>query len=165
MKNITINEIGLCISEALKAEKKNVLFVSHTLQYENVLAWSKEHPEYYLCRETPSPLYNQTECGRLVCDKNCMIIANHSLEKANSENSIWFLNAFSEKCINNFDGFLDIIKNRFYINKFADDTTQKFLLEKLPLFVAFTTDPDKKDWASLDKKYYDLFDEVYLVNE
>ena len=165
MKNITINEIGLCISESLKAGKKNVLFISHTLLYENVLTWADEHPEYYLCRETPSPLYNQTESGRLIKDENCMIIANATLENANSENSIWFLHALSEKCINNFDGFLDIIKNRFYVNKFSDGTVQKISLEKLPLFVAFTTNPDENDWASLDEKYYALFDEIYLVNE
>ena len=45
MKNITINEIGLCISESLKAGKKNVLFISHTLQNEIVLTWADEHPE------------------------------------------------------------------------------------------------------------------------
>ncbi len=162
MKNININEIGHSISEALDDNKKNILFVDLTLRYEPVLNWGNQNPEYKICRWTPGEL--REEKNGILVKTGCFCLANNELEALNSSNSIWFFHAFSEKCVEGFDGILDVIKSRVYINKFPDGQAVNFSLEKMPLFIAFTTPHNPNDWAALDEKYYELFDEVYLID-
>ena len=162
MKKITKKKIGECISEALKSKKRNILFISAALEYENFLVWSDQHPEYNIIRCVPGEL--REERNGILVKTGAYVLAHSELERLNNENSIWFHNAFSEKCINDFEGMLDAIKQRFYINKFPEGDNVKYSLEKMGLFVAFTTPQDPDDWAALDEKYYDLFDEIYLLD-
>ena len=162
MKKISINEIGNYISEALKGNKKNILFVSLTLEYENVLKWAENHPEYCVRRYTPSTGY-ENKNGILV-KSEYEIMPTESLEALNKENSIWFHHTFSEKCILNFDGVINVVKERIYTQQFSNSDVMQFSMEKLPLFIAFTTPNNPNDWAALDEKYYELFDEVYLLD-
>ncbi len=162
MKEISVAQIGTHISDALESQKKNILFVSSTLEYENALNWFVEHPEHRVCRATPAALYVE-ENGILVKKENCPVISTEELEAMNDEKAIWFHHAFSEKSIEYFESFLDIIKHRFFINKFDNGNCVKYSLEKMALFVAFTTPYSETDWAALDEKYYELFDAVYLV--
>lgn len=162
MVNISSMDIAATISNALKNKKKNILFISRTLEYEAVLDWFARHSDYYACRTSPTALYEEKN-GILTKNENCLVIDSGSLEKANNEECIWFHNAFSEKSVLNFAGFVDILKNRFYINHFPDGSQRKHSLERMAMFIAFTTPHNENDWAALDEKYYDLFDEVYLV--
>lgn len=162
MMKISINEIGNCISEALKEKKKNILFVSVTLEYEKVLEWAKNHAEYCMRRDVPREEYENKD-GILV-KSGYYILENERLEKLNNEDVIWFHNAFSEKCIGNFEGVINVVKERIYTQKLSDSCFMEFSLEKISLFIAFTTPNNPKDWASLDEKYYELFDEVYFVD-
>ena len=162
MINISVWDIETQIDNALKSKKKNILFVSRTLEYDAVLDWFQKHPEYYACREVPAALY-ETKNGILTKNENCLVINSDSLEKANNEKCIWFHHAFSEKSVLNFEGFADIIKNRFYINRFPDGSEVKHDLKNMAMFVAFTTPANANDWAALDEKYYSLFDEIYIV--
>ena len=162
MKKISINEIESCISEALEENKKNILFVSSTLKYEYVLKWAEKHPEYRVRRDVPREGYENKD-GRLL-KIGYDILATECLEALNNENVIWFHNAFSEKCIANFEGVINVVKERIYTQKWSDSDFMKFSLEKMPLFIAFTTPVNSDDWASLDEKYYKLFDEVYSLD-
>lgn len=165
MKKITTNEIGNTIAEALAQKKKNILFVSNLLKYENLVAWFRKNNEYQLFRfAVPQPLAEEKN-GLLYENEKYCVIDDETLTKLNSEKSIIFNLGFSEYSINDFDGYLNILKGRFYINKFPDGVMVKHELEKMPLFIAFSTPSDKKgDWASLNEKYYDLFDEVYVLD-
>jgi hypothetical protein len=162
MVNISVLDITAVISNALEKNKKNILFISRTLEYDAVLEWVTTNSDYHLCRAEPSALYEEKN-GLLSKNENFAVIDGDSLTKANNEKCIWLHHAFSEKSILNFDGFVDIIKNRFYMNCFPDESQAKHSLEHLALFIAFTTPHNEKDWAALNKKYYDLFDEIYLV--
>lgn len=162
MITIALTEIEACISNALASEKKNILFISPTLEYDAVLEWSEKHPEYYLCEEEPAAYYGQKN-GILVKNENYAVIPAESLEKANSKQAIWFRHAFSEKSILNFEGFLDIVKHRFYINRYPDGASTKYPLENMALFIAFTTPYKENDWAALREEHYALFDEIYVV--
>ncbi len=162
MKNISIDKVGQCISEALETKKKNILFVDITLRYEPVLNWGNQNSNYKIYRWAPGEL--REEKNGILIKTGCFCIANDELENLNQENSIWFFHAFSEKCIEGFEGVMDAITNRFYINRFPDGKDVMFSLEKMPLFIGFTTPHNPNDWAALDEKYYDLFDEVYLVD-
>jgi len=162
MKRISVNQIEDCVSEALSENKKNILFVSLTLKYEKVLDWAEKHPEYCVRRDVPSEGY-ESKNGILV-RSGYDIMPTASLEKLNNENVIWFHNAFSEKCICNFEGVVNAIKERVYTQRVSDSDVMQFSLEKMPLFIAFTTPNNPNDWASLDEKYYELFDEVYSID-
>lgn len=162
MVKISLLDIETHISNSLESKKKNILFVSRTLEYETVLAWFAKHSDYYACRTSPTALYEEKN-GILSKNENCLVIDSGSLEKANNEKCIWFHNAFSEKSVLNFAGFLDIIQNRYYINCFPDGRQVRYSLENMAMFIAVTTPHNENDWAALDEKYYDLFDEVYLV--
>lgn len=163
MKNITLSEIGNCISEALKSGKKNILFVDLTLRYNPVLNWGEGNPNYnliYLCQ--PTEIYD--EKNGILVKTGCVGMANRDIERLNQENSIWFFNTFSEKCILGFDEIINVIKNRSYVNRYSDGIEVNFSLEKMPLLIGFTTPHNPNDWAALDEKYYELFDEVYLID-
>lgn len=162
MKTITVNQIASQISAALESKKKNILFVSRILDYEPALAWFEDHPDYHVCRATPAPLYEEID-GRLVKNEDYPVIHTERLESANSDRCIWFHHAFSQDTVMNFEGFLDIIKNRYYVNRFPDEPEIRYALDKLALFMAFTATPQPDEWAALDETYYALFDEVYLV--
>ena len=162
MKKIKINEVGAYITEALKTNKKNILFVDLTLRYEPVLNWGEQNPNYTICRWEPGEL-RQEKNGILV-KTGCFCIPDDDLKSLNEENSIWFFHAFSEKCIEGFDSVLNAIKNRVYINRFPDGKDVTFSLAKMPLFIGFTTPHNPTDWAALDEKYYELFDEVYFID-
>ena len=162
MKKISICEIQNCISEALKNKKKNILFVSSTLEYEQVLEWAENNGEYYLRRDVPRECYENKD-GRLV-KTGYYALDTERLEALNNENVIWFHNAFSEQCIGNFEGVLNVMKERIYTQHCSGSDVMKFSLEKMPLLIAFTAPPKMGDWASLDEKYYELFDEVYVLN-
>ena len=58
---------------------------------------------------------------------------------------------------------MNVVKERVYTQKFFESEIEKFSLKKLPLFIAFTKPHNPNDWASLDEKYYELFDEVYFL--
>ena len=165
MKTITTKEIGDSIKEALTQKKKNILFVSNLLKYENLVAWFRENGEYTLYRfAVPQPLAEEKN-GLLYKNEDYCIMDDELLGKLNSEKSVIFSLGFSESSINDFDGYLNILKGRVYVNKFPDGVMVKHGLEKMPLFIAFSTPSGKKgDWASLDEKYYELFDEVYVLD-
>lgn len=162
MKKITINEVGHYITNALENKLKNILFVDLTLRYEGVNNWGKTNSNYKLFRRTPGEL--REERNGILVKTGCFCLGNQELEALNQENTIWFFNAFSEKCIEGFEGVLDAIKSRFYINRFPDGNDVTFSLEKLPLIIGFTTPHNPDDWAALDEKYYELFDEVYFID-
>lgn len=162
MEKITKENIGACIQAALHNKEKNILFISKTLEYQNALKWFNEHPEFHICRSVPTPVYDEKN-GLLVQSNNCYGIADHLLAKANNEKSIWFYHAFGDECIYDFEGFLEILKERSYTNKFSDGSTVKHSLENLALFVAFTS-PTKGDWARLDEKHYHLFNKIYTLD-
>ena len=162
MKKISINQIENCISEALKEKKKNVLFVSITLEYDMVLEWFENHPEYCMRRDVPSEGYENK--NDILVKSGYDLLATEILEKLNNENVVWFHHAFSEKCISNFEGVINVVKERIYTQRVSDMDFMQFSMEKLPLFIAFTTPNNPNDWAALDEKYYELFDEVYLLD-
>ena len=162
MKRISANQIENCISEALSESKKNILFISFTLEYKKVLEWADKHPEYSVRRDVPSEGYVRKN-GILV-KSGYDILSTESLEKLNNADVIWFHNAFSEKCICNFEGVINVVKERVYIQRVSNTDVIQCSLEKMPLFIAFTTPYNANDWASLDKEYYQLFDEVYLLD-
>lgn len=163
MKKINANEIGACISEALDDRKKNILFISPTLEYNNALKWAEEHPAYGFRFSTPGEFYEDVD-GALK-PTGIYMLANSELEALNNENAIWFFNAFSEKCVGGFEEILNVLKERYYVNKFPEGD-RSFLLDKMALFLAFTTPgrPGFDDWSALDEKYYPLFDEIYYVD-
>lgn len=161
MKEITVNEIGACITNALTKKTKNLLFISATLEYDNALEWFAAHPDYCMGEATPQALWENKD-GRLVKSEDCFVLTNDDLNKMNDEKAIWFIHALGDACVENFEGFLNIIENRFYVNTFTDGTSQRFSLEKMGMFIAFTS-PTKGDWARLDEKHYHLFDEIYVV--
>ena len=162
MKKISINNIENCISEALKDKKKNILFVSVTLEYESVLEWAENHPEYCLRRDVPHE--GDVNKNGILVKSGYALLTNESLEILNSEDVIWFHNAFSQKNIRNFEGVINVVKERIYTQKFSDTDSMEYSLEKMPLFIAFTTPDAPDDWAALDEKYYELFDEVYSLD-
>lgn len=161
MKKINVNEIGACISEALVDGKKNILFVSPTLEYENVLEWAEEHPAYSLRRSVPGEFSEYVDGILKLTDT----LAISELEALNKDNAIWFFYAFSEKCFDGFEEIVNVIKERYYVNKFPDGD-RRFSLDKMALFLAFTAPvkPGFDDWSALDEKYYPLFDEIYYVD-
>lgn len=158
MVKTSLVNIASIISNALARNQKNILFINRTLEYEAVLDWFEKHSEYHACRKAPAALYEEKNEGLTKA-----VIDSDSLIKANDEKCIWFLHTFSEKSVLNFDGFVEIIKNRLYINRFPDGSQTKYSLERMAMFIAFTTPHNENDWASLNMKYHDLFDEVYLV--
>ena len=162
MDTISTQDIGAKIEGALEAKKKNILFISLTLRYEPALEWFANHPDYRVCRETPATLYEEKN-GILVKNEDYTVIDSQSLDNANNDKCIWFHHAFSEKSVLNFEGFADIIKNRYYINRFPDGQEMKHDLKNMAMFIAFTTPHNENDWAALDEKYYSLFDEIYIV--
>ncbi len=162
MKKITINDIGNCLTNALENKKKNILFISIALEYEQVLEWAENNAEYCMCRDVPREGY-ENKNGVLV-KTGYDVLDTKRLELLNNENVIWFHNIFSEQCIGNFEGILNVIKERIYTQHCSGSNIMKFSLEKMPLFIAFTTPRKTGDWASLDEKYYELFDEVYLLD-
>ena len=163
MRTINACKIGECISEALNDKKKNLLFVSATLEYENLIKWFGEHPEYCLRRDTPQELCSNTDYNTIEEDKYC-VIDDKSFAILNDEKTVLFSLGFSEKGLCGFEEFLNNLKDRYYINRFPGGGTEKHSLERMRLFIAFSTPPNKNDWAALDEKYYDLFDEVYLLD-
>lgn len=163
MKQIKVSEIGTCISESLNTCKKNILFVSTALEYENLVKWFSEHPEYRLRRDQPQELRSITDYS-IVNEEQYCVIDDKTLAILNNENVVLFSLGFSDKGLCGFEEFLNIIKDRYYINRFPGGGTEKHSLERMRLFIAFSTPPNKNDWAALDEKYYDLFDEVYLLD-
>ena len=165
MKKITTNEIGCAIAEALAKKKKNILFVSNLLRYENLVVWFNDNKEYKLFRfAVPQPLYEEKN-GLLIKNEEYFCIDAATLNNLNTEKSVLFSLGFSEKSVNDFEGYLNILKERFYINRFPEGLIKKHELGKMPLFIAFSTPSGKKeDWASLDEKYYTLFDDVYVLD-
>ena len=162
MEKININEVGACISKALETNKKNILFVDLTLRYEGVNNWGKHNTNFRLFRRAPGEL--REEKNGILVKTGCFCLGNVELEILNQENTIWFFHAFSEKCIEGFDSVLDAIKNRVFTNRFPDGKDVTFSLEKMPLFIGFTTPHNPNDWAALDEQYYELFDEVYFID-
>jgi hypothetical protein len=165
MKNITTNDIGNCLANALENKKKNILFVStNILEYKGALKWLNEQSEYRVVRFTEPQAIYENKNGILVENREYFVIDNSKLDKLNDEKSILLCSTFSEACIDNFQGYLDILKWRFYINKFPNGESSKHSVDKMALFVAFTTPYKPNDYAALDEKYYALFDEVYILD-
>ena len=164
MKTITANEIERCLVNALENKKKNILFVSSTLEYKSALEWLNEHSEYRVVRFAEPQAFYEEKNGLLVKNEDYFVIADEKLKTLNNEDSILFCNIFSQSCIQNFEGYLDILKGRFYVNKFPNGDQIKHSVEKMALYIAFTTPYNPTDYAALDEKYYELFDEVYLLD-
>lgn len=163
MKHITAGNIGECISEALNNGSKNILFIHPTADYKNALEWFKANPSYRKCRSFgPELMYEQTN-GFLTKTEDCYCIPDDTLARLNNESSIMLVSPFSAKVIGGFDGFLDILKHRHYINRFPDGSAKAHSVEKMALLIAFTTPDGSNDYA-LDKDYYPLFDRVYFVD-
>ena len=164
MQKISPNEIIPCVENALKEGKRNILFVSCALcHYEQIPDWAAENPQYRLIRHTPQPVWEEKN-GLLFKNEARFAIGHNVLTQANSENAIWFLHGFSQESLYDFEGFLNILKGRFYNEGLADGGFRRCDLEKLPLFAAFTAPYEEGDWSALDPKYYDLFDAVYTLD-
>lgn len=164
MIKITSNGIEKCLANALESKKKNILFVSATLDYKGALKWLSEQSKYRVVRFTEPQAVYEKKNGILVENKGYFVIDNSKLDRLNDEKSILFCSTFSEACIDNFEGYLDIIKWRFYVNKFPNGESSTHSVEKIALVVAFTTPYNTNDHTALDEKYYELFDEVYLLD-
>lgn len=162
MKKITVNDVESCITEAIKNNKKNILFVSITLENQGVRKWFKNNTEYRECCAKPAPLYDEVD-GRLVKNEGYYVIPDNALVGLNDEKSVLYVWPFGEECTYGFEEFLNIVKYRFYVNKFPEGTTKTHSVDKMALFIAFST-PSGCDGFSLDEKYYELFDEVYLLD-
>jgi len=162
MKKITVNDVESCITDALRNKKRNILFVSTTLDNQGVSEWFENNPEYSEVWAKPQPLYHEVD-GKLVKMEEYCIIPDNILNEINNERSVLYFYPFGDNCVWGFDEFLNIIKGRFYTNKFPEGGTQIYSVEKMALFIAVST-PSGLDGFSLDEKHYELFDEVYLLD-
>lgn len=162
MKNIKVNEVKQVVTDAVNNNLKNILFVSRTCDYFEILKWFDEHPMYQDVRINPSPMWEEDQYGILRKFEDTCVIVDASLNLLNNENSICLLPYFGDESYHRTDKMFDIIKDRKYINILTRGEIKEFDLSKLKMLIAVTA---PKGMFSLDKKYYDYFDEVYVMNK
>ena len=160
MKNIKSTEVEFYITEALKNNLKNILFVSITCNTNGVLKWFDKNKEYKRYGYSPKFLYEEKN-GKLVKYEN-YIMMKEWMDDLNNKNSILFIYPFGDKCIYDFEGFTNILKSRKYINFYPDGLKQEVSCENLGLFIGITTGTGS---FGMDEKYFELFDEVYLLDK
>ena len=163
MKKIGLMQVKAAIDEALATNKKNILFVSRVVETDPIISWFEEHPEYTRRSDAPLPLYEKDERGGFRKVEGVFVMYDDALKELNKENAILFLYPFGEQCIYGFDQFVSLMKDRFFVNDFHDGTTAKHSVEKLKLFIAVASHPGQDGFA-LGEQYYDLFDEVYVLD-
>ena len=139
---------------------KNILFVSTTCDYSEIKDWFKENPMYKEVRVLPQLTEKKEQYS---------IVSNYRyidgkwedvLKLLNDENSICVLIYFGENTYHSIDKIFDTIKNRKYTNVSPNGDTQENNLENLKLVIAISS---YMGGFSLDPKYYEFFDEVYLM--
>ncbi|MCR5349172.1 MAG: hypothetical protein K6E59_06180 [Bacilli bacterium] len=162
MKTITQSQMQEAIDEAIAKGKKNILFVSPTIEVWPIIHWFEKHPEYTRRGDTPKFLYDYDEAGNIVKyeDNNCMYPS--VLEELNAGNVVLFVYPFGDECIVGFKEYLDVLTKRTFTNHFLNEEPKTYPLDKLVLFIAASS-PSGLDGFSLDESYYGLFDEVYFV--
>ena len=158
MKSITLNEVKTIVTDAVKNNLKNILFVSETADYSEISEWFKENPMYKEVRVFPSEMWDEERNG--ICEHSCGIYEG-ILKLLNNENSILLLHYFGDKSYYRTDKIFDIIKNREYTNIFPNGYEQKHNLEKLKLVIAVTSPTGV---FKLNPDCYEFFDEVYLMD-
>ena len=167
MKNITENEVGKIIEEALQQNKKNILFVSHTNEDRPIIEWLDKHSKEYnrvYCNPLPLRYTNDRGFLQKVCvnGKEIIVIATEQLIRMNDKKSILFMNHFGNNTIYGFEKFMDIVKYRYYINCDVDgNPLPKYDVSKLGLLIAMTTGDD--GGFELSKDNYEFFDDVYIL--
>ena len=167
MKNITKNEVGKIIEEALQQNKKNILFVSHTNEDRPIIEWLDKHSKEYnrvYCNPLPLRYTNDRGFLQKICvnGKEIIVIATKQLIKMNDKKSILFMNHFGNNTIYGFEKFMDIVKYRYYINCDVDgNPLPKYDVSKLGLLIAMTTGDD--GGFELSKDNYEFFDDVYIL--
>ena len=162
MKKIHLSQIPDAIEDAIRTNKKSILFVNRLLEIEPFNAWFAAQPEYVKKICAPKHLYEPDQYGILNPREDSAVIVDDLLKELNGENVIWFLDFFGEDSILGFDEVVRAVKQGFFTNRFGDGTTKRFPLDKTKLFIGYTTEPG--DTYSVSEKYYEAFDEVYLTN-
>ena len=160
MKKIFIREVKDVINDAIKNNKRNILFVSKMCYYEPILEWFDENPQYNQVRLEPLQMWEEDQGGILRKAEDTCVIYDDVLNLLNNENSICYLPYFGDNSYYRIDKLFDIIKDRKYVNILTRGDTKEFTVEKMKLFIAITT---INDCYSLSEKYYELFDEVYKL--
>lgn len=160
MKKIKNHEVEFYITEALKIHLKNILFVSITCDTDGVLSWFDNNKEYKRYGYSPHFLYEEKN-GILVKYKN-YIMCKEWMDNLNNKNSILFLYPFGDECMYDFEGFTNILKTRTYINYYPDGLKEEVKCENLGLFIGITSSVGS---FAMDEKYYELFDEVYVLEQ
>lgn len=160
---IQASQVAQVIEDALKNGKKNLLFVNKYLDTDPFLEWFDNQTGHKRISCKPNYLSGTDRRG-IVQKVNppIAVITDHDLEMMNDDRAILFLYPFGERCIYGFDRFLDIIKNRTYTNVFPNGTRTEHSVKKMKLFVGYAT-PSGSDGFSLNEQYYNLFDEVYMI--
>ena len=162
MKNIRLTEVKKVVTEAVNNNLKNILFVSRTCDYFEILEWFDQNPMYKDVRIHPAQMWEEDQYGILrKCEDTCVIV-DASLNALNDENAICLLTYFGDDSYHRTDKIFDIIKDRKYTNILTRGDTKEFNLEKLKMVIAITT---PKGGFSLDPKYYEYFDEVYVMDK
>lgn len=159
MKKIRNSEVKYYIDEAIKNNLKSILFVSITCNTDEVINWFDNNEEYIRYGYTPQFLFDYGEDGNIIYYENC-ILPKKCIDNLNTEKAILFVYPFGEQCIHNFDGFMNLVKNRKYDNIYPNAEIEHLSCEKLKLFIGITTGTGS---FGMDEKYYADFDEVYLL--
>ena len=136
-------------------------------------------------RDQYSGEYNKDAEGQEIC--RCLRAVIRRIEDGwlygriydlNNEKAILFVYPFGDQCIYNFEGFMELVKNRKYVNIYPNgypeiSEDRKSIIthpngkiehlscEKLKLFIGITTGTGS---FGMDEKYYEDFDEVYLLD-
>lgn len=176
MKKIKNYEVEHYINEAIKNNLKSILFVSITCNTDGVLNWFDNNKEYIRYGYTPQFLYDIVD-GNIVHYDNYILLKDW-MDDLNNEKAILFVYPFGDQCIYNFEGFMELVKNRKYVNIYPNgypeiSEDRKSIIthpngkiehlscEKLKLFIGITTGTGS---FGMDEKYYEDFDEVYLLD-
>lgn len=159
MKKIRIEQVSDALDNAIKENKKSILFVNHFLENRPIDDWFEKHPEFQEFVATPTPLYNINKDGTMLKVEGTVVLSNDFLKKLNNEQTIWYIFAFGNKSVYGFDSIINAIKNKRFVNKLGSVETKEFPLEKMRMFIGLTTEPG--DRYSVSEEYYSIFDEVY----
>lgn len=161
MRTIRENQVYEAIDEAVKTDKRSILFISHSLEDRQIEKWFDDHPMYIRAPFTPNHFYEDVN-GILRKIENSAVIDTDSLNFINRENVIWYIFGFGESSQHGFDSIIYALQNGVFINDFGNGETIPFLLDKYKLFIGLTADESP---FYVSEKYYDTFDEVYLVEK
>ena len=133
MKEIKQFEVEFYITEAIKNNLKNILFISTTCDTTGVLNWFGKNKDYKRYSYSPKYLYQQKN-NRFVKYENFIMLSDE-IKNLNNKNSVLFLYPFGNECIYNFDGFTNLIENREYVNFYPDGSKEIVCCKDLKLRV------------------------------